>query len=245
MEAACALGLRTAELHMALCAETEDPAFSPEPLNHADVDAIVRRTRETAAKAFDLLKASLSGLPDDLLEMASIVLSRRRQLTDRLLLSSSDSVYGKRIRIHGDYHLGQVLRSRNDFVIIDFEGEPASPFSLRRLKSTPLKDVAGMLRSFSYVANSTLLAYVARHPEGVATLEPWARLWEQTVSAEFLKSYRGTAATGGFLPAAEKDVSKLLDACLIEKAMYELTYELNNRPTWIRIPLAGILALGS
>jgi maltose alpha-D-glucosyltransferase/alpha-amylase len=100
-----------------------------------------------------------------------------------------------------------------------------------------------MLRSFSYAANSTLMAYTTRHPDSLASLEPWARLWEQTVSAEFLKTYRETAGAGSILPVTDDDFHRLLDACTVEKAVYELTYELNNRPNWIRIPLAGILAL--
>ena len=100
-----------------------------------------------------------------------------------------------------------------------------------------------MLRSFSYAANATLMAYITRHPEDFESLDPWARLWERTVSDEFLSSYRDTIQPGKILPPAEEDFRRLLDACLFEKATYELMYELNNRPTWVRIPLAGILAL--
>jgi maltose alpha-D-glucosyltransferase/alpha-amylase len=102
-----------------------------------------------------------------------------------------------------------------------------------------------MLRSFSYAANATLMTYTTRHPEDFASLAPWARLWEQTVAAEFLTSYRQTAEPGKILPESDEDFRRLLDACLLEKGMYELMYELNSRPTWVRIPLAGILALTS
>src|SRR5262249_8443654 len=155
-----------------------------------------------------------------ILEMAGLALGKRRQIIDRLNLPSQDHDYGKRIRIHGDYHLGQVLRTKNDFVIIDFEGEPARPLAQRRAKYSPLKDVAGMLRSFSYAANATLMAYTTRHPEDFESLEPWAQLWEQTVRAEFLRAYRETVAPGNILPPSEEDFHALLDAYLFEKATY-------------------------
>jgi maltose alpha-D-glucosyltransferase/alpha-amylase len=242
IDAASVLGRRTAELHLALAA-SNDPAFAPEAFTAGELDSMAARMREEITQSFTLLKASLSRLPDNSIEMAGLALGRQKRITDRLTLPWQGRDYGKRTRIHGDYHLGQVLRAKNDFVILDFEGEPARPLEQRRAKYTPLRDVAGMLRSFSYAANSTLMAYTTRHPEDMASLEPWARLWEQTVSAEFLRTYRETAAGAGILPVADDDFHRLLDACTIEKAVYELTYELNNRPNWIRIPLAGILAL--
>jgi maltose alpha-D-glucosyltransferase/alpha-amylase len=244
IEAASVLGRRTAELHLALAA-SNDPAFAPEPSSATEMDAVAARIREEIARTFALLKASLSRLPDNSIEMAGFALGRQKRITDRLMLPWKGRDYGRRTRVHGDYHLGQVLRTKNDFVILDFEGEPARPLEQRRAKYTPLRDVAGMLRSFSYAANSTLMTYTTRHPEDMASLEPWARLWEQTIGAEFLNSYRETAAGGNILPAAEEDFRRLLDACVIEKAVYELTYELNNRPSWIRIPLAGILAVAT
>jgi maltose alpha-D-glucosyltransferase / alpha-amylase len=243
LEAACVLGRRTAELHLALAGAADDPAIAPEPFDVREMEATAAEMREEATAAFDLLKGSLSALPDEVLELAGVALGKRRQIVDRLGLKVQDRDYGKRIRTHGDYHLGQVLRTRNDFVIIDFEGEPARPLAQRRAKHSPLKDVAGMLRSFSYAANATLMTYTTRHPEDFESLEPWASLWERTVSAEFLSAYREATAGSDILPAAEEDFRRLLDACLLEKAMYELMYELNNRPTWVRIPLVGILAL--
>jgi maltose alpha-D-glucosyltransferase/alpha-amylase len=245
LEAAAVLGRRTAELHVALAAATDDPAFAPEPFDARQLDAATAGMRDEAAKAFDLLKANLSALPDEILVMAGVALGKRRQILERLSLHAQDHDYGKRIRTHGDYHLGQVLRTRNDFVIIDFEGEPARPLAERRAKHSPLKDVAGMLRSFSYAANATLMTYITRHPEDFEALEPWATLWERTVSAEFLSTYREGTPGSNILPPAEEDFRRLFDAYLLEKATYELMYELNNRPTWVRIPLAGILALAA
>jgi maltose alpha-D-glucosyltransferase/alpha-amylase len=149
-----------------------------------------------------------------------------------------------RIRIHGDYHLGQVLYANNDFFILDFEGEPARSLAERRAKYSPLKDVAGMLRSFSYAAYAGLLAHTARRPDDLERLEAWANLWEEWSSAVFLKAYRETAGGASFLPADERQFQRLLDAYLLDKALYELLYELNNRPSWVRIPLRSILSLG-
>jgi len=147
--------------------------------------------------------------------------------------------------VHGDYHLGQVLRTRGDFVILDFEGEPARSLDERREKQSPIKDVAGMLRSFSYAAYSGLMRVLLRRPGDADRLEPWARLWEQSVCSAFLRAYRLTmkAAGAGVVPAEAEVFEHLLEIYVLDKALYELAYELNNRPAWVRIPLAGILAL--
>jgi len=241
LEAAAVLGRRTAELHLAL-ASGADPAFAPEPFDAREAEASTAEMQTEAMKAFDQLKIKLSTLPDEILEMAGMALGKRRQIVDRLCIKQ-DHDCGKRIRTHGDYHLGQVLRTKNDFAIIDFGGDPARPLAQRRAKHSPLKDVAAMLRSFSYAANATLMTYTTRHPEDFRSLEPWAGLWERTVSAEFLSVYREVIKPGKIVPAGEDDFRKLLDTCLLEKATYELVHELNNRSAWVRIPLAGILAL--
>jgi maltose alpha-D-glucosyltransferase/alpha-amylase len=242
MEPACVLGRSTAELHLVLAAAVNDPAFAPEEFTVPEIEAMSARMRSEATRALDLLKSNLSRLPDDFVETAGVALAKRKQILDKLLLPPNGR-YGKRIRTHGDYHLGQVLRTRNEFVILDFEGEPGRSLAERNAKYSPLRDVAGMLRSFSYAANVTLDAYIKRHPDDFASLEPWARVWEKTVSAEFLSSYRKTMAAANILPGSDADFDRLLQACVLEKAMYELTYELNNRPGWVRIPLSGILTL--
>jgi maltose alpha-D-glucosyltransferase/alpha-amylase len=182
-------------------------------------------------------------LPDEVVEIAAGVLSRRRQLLEAFSALRADGLRTQRTRIHGDYHLGQVLRVKTDFIILDFEGEPARSLAYRRTKQCPLKDIAGMLRSFSYAAYASLINYTARHPEDVARLEPWARLWERTVSAEFLRVYLETASGAEFLPAKHEDFRKLLNVFLLDKALYEVLYELNSRPPWVRIPLVGIMSL--
>ncbi len=132
---------------------------------------------------------------------------------------------------------------KTDFVILDFEGEPARPLEVRRAKHSPLKDVAGMLRSFNYAAWAALMKYSSRRPEDQSRLGPWARLWDQSVSAEFLHAYGATVSGSGLLPSSPSAVRALLDLYLLEKAFYELIYELNSRPDWVKIPLMGIASL--
>jgi maltose alpha-D-glucosyltransferase/alpha-amylase len=243
LDSAAMLGRRTAELHLALASRTDNPAFAPEPMTRADLEAQLSDVRQHAASVFDVLKERVSHLPDEVVEIAASVLSRRRRILDHLGNVKFDGLRTQRFRIHGDYHLGQVLRVKTDFVILDFEGEPARSLAYRRSKQCPLKDVAGMLRSFSYAAYGTLIDYTARHPEDLARLEPWAQLWERVVTAEFLRAYRDTARGADFLPGTSIEIRKLLDVFLLDKALYEILYELNSRPEWVRIPMLGMMSL--
>ncbi len=243
MESAAMLGRRTAELHLALATPNGDPAFTSETFTGKEIETWLAHMREEASRAFATLEEGLPALPDEVLGMATLVLGRRRQILERMRISSQDRNYGQRIRIHGDYHLGQVLRVKADFVILDFEGEPARPLAERRTKASPLVDVAGMLRSFSYAANSVRITYTTRLAEDISVLEPWARLWERAIATEFLRAYRATAGKAAVLPETPEEFQEVLGACTLQKALYELTYELNNRPAWVRIPLAGILSL--
>ncbi len=242
LEAASILGRRTAEMHLAL-ASGHGAAFAPYAPQPSDLETMCDHLAGHAAHAFDLLKTSLSRLPDDIVELAGLALSRRGVLLTRLRALQGVRNPGQWIRIHGDYHLGQLLRSKGDFVILDFEGEPARPLAERRLKHSPLKDVAGMLRSFGYAAFVALTQYTTRRPEEFAQLESWARLWETSVSSEFLRTYRETIADSSIVPAERQGFEALLHIYMLDKALYELVYELNNRPAWIRIPLHGILSL--
>jgi maltose alpha-D-glucosyltransferase/alpha-amylase len=243
LDSAAKLGRRTAELHLTLASAAADPAFAPEPLAAGDVESLLAGLRTEATRVFDLLKDSVAGLPDELIDLAGLALSRRRQILDGFRLPAGDGMLGQRIRIHGDYHLGELLQVKTDFVILDFEGDPARPFAERRAKLSPLKDVAGMLRSLSYAAYAGLISYTARRPEDWESLEPWARLWERSMGAEFLRAYRHTAHGAEFLPSAEESFRKLLATFLLDRVLYELSYELNNRPAWVRIPLTGILSV--
>ena len=170
-------------------------------------------------------------------------MGRRRRILDAFHLAAGNGAFGQCTRVHGDYHLGQVLQVKTEYIILDFEGEPARPISERRAKASPLKDVAGMLRSLSYAVYAGLIGYTARRPEAWDSLRPWAWLWERSMGAEFLRAYRSTARDEKFLPSEEEDLRRLLAIHLLDKALYELSYELNNRPEWVRIPLMGILSI--
>jgi maltose alpha-D-glucosyltransferase/alpha-amylase len=239
------LARRTAELHRALAQPTEDPAFAPQALTRADLDAYKERALEEAHAALERLAASLEPLPPGDRERAQAVLGQRDRLLARIAELASPPPAGLKHRIHGDYHLGQVLVTRGDFVIIDFEGEPGHSLEQRRAKHSPLRDVAGMLRSFSYVQHSALRNVA--HSDGEAQrLVPLARAWAGEVRAAFLAAY-DAAARGANLYGNEalEPGRGLLGLFELEKSLYELRYELGNRPTWAGIPLQGILDLGA
>lgn len=239
VNAATLLGRRTAELHVALSAETTDAAFQPEPFTAATLEADAERATEGITKALSLLQLRLRALDDSVSGDAAAVLGRSKELHAMVGTTQAAATSGSLTRIHGDYHLGQVLRTQDDFVLLDFEGEPARPLADRRRKQCPLRDVAGMLRSFSYAS----WAAVESQPRREATLSRWAKCWRDCNCSAFLAGYRAAAAErSGLLPEPALAES-LLRIYLLEKAMYELVYELNNRPTWVRVPLAGILDL--
>ncbi len=249
LDAAALLGRRTAEMHLALATPTHNPAFMAECFTTADLVDEADRIDAQLSRSLEALRRGMSQLTETTADNAALVLSRRIELfaRARVIASATPVDAGQRIRIHGDYHLGQVLRARGDFVILDFEGEPARSLSARRAKQSPLRDVAGMLRSFSYAAYSGLNAFAQRRPPNseadTKSLEAWAKLWQNAVSIEYLRAYSSTIqAAGSDLLPPPAQAQLLLDAYLLEKSLYELLYELDNRPTWVRIPLAGILS---
>jgi len=243
LNSATLLGRRSAEMHLALSTETQDEAFRAEPFTLHDLALDARRIDAQIHSTLDALKSGISRLSDLTADAAATLLSRRIGLFESAQAISANAVSGQRIRIHGDYHLGQVLRSRNDFILLDFEGEPARTLEERRRKQSPLRDVAGMLRSYSYAAATAFTAFIQRHPDRAGSLTPWRQAWEAGMHRLFLAAYRDTiTARPGLLPTPS-EADKLLQAYLLEKALYELLYELNNRPDWVHIPLAGLLAL--
>jgi maltose alpha-D-glucosyltransferase/alpha-amylase len=235
------LGRRTGELHVVL-ADSSDPAFAPEPLTKEDVKAIVESMRERAREHLNLLEAVLPRLDERVQDDARQVLRQRGALLQQFDELRDVSAAATRIRCHGDYHLGQILVSEGDVVILDFEGEPARRPEERRAKCSPMRDVAGMLRSFSYAALTAVDAATQTRPDDARRLAPWADFWERWVSAAFLRSYLIATHGASFLPAP-RDLDVLLRAYVLDKALYELAYELNNRPSWVHIPLAGVRQL--
>jgi maltose alpha-D-glucosyltransferase/alpha-amylase len=244
------LGERTAELHIALASVREERDFAPEPFSELYQRSLYDSMRTQAKRAFRLLRRRLEELPPAAREAAGRVLSEEDRVIERFRRLVGARLAAERIRCHGDYHLHRVLYTGRDFVIRDFEGESSRSLSERRLKRSPLRDVAGMLRSFHHAAYAKLSEEAAA---GVATAEAlgelasWARYWERWVSAAFLRAYLERARGASFLPAAPAELATLLDAYLLEKALYELTGELNNfpegRPDRVGIPLSGILQI--
>jgi maltose alpha-D-glucosyltransferase/alpha-amylase len=235
------LGRRTGELHATLAeARPGETAFAPEPLDAGALAALLAAMKDDARGHLDLLESSIPRLDARQAAHAREVISRRDQLLDQFDAGRVHDA-GRAIRCHGDYHLGQVLVTEGDVVILDFEGEPKRPLSERRRKTSPLRDVAGMLRSFSYAACTALTAATQARPEDAERLQPWAGLWEATVSAAFLRAYRSAAADADVLPARRADLEALLRVFTLEKALYEVAYELNSRPEWVHIPLGAVL----
>ena len=237
------LAVRTAELHMALAQPTKNAAFAPQPIARTDVDAYRQRAADEAKNALDLLATNLESIPAPDRERANAVLAQRAQILARIDACAAGAEQGVKIRIHGDYHLGQVLVTKNDFVIIDFEGEPGHSLEQRRAKHSPLRDVAGMLRSFAYVDHSALRGMVQDDPQ-LVRLAPRARAWEMQARAAFLTAYDGAAGNAKLYGSLQPGKG-LLGLFELEKALYELRYELNNRPSWAGIPLQGILDWGA
>ncbi|HXT65567.1 MAG TPA: putative maltokinase [Nitrospiraceae bacterium] len=242
LDSAARIGQRTGELHVALANVHDNPDFAPEPFSLE-----YRRSRyasmcRLASQTCSLLKGRFSDLPSETEQEARRVVQDEPRILDRFRAFLELDTRALRIRCHGDYHLGQILWTGQDFVISDFEGEPARPLSERRMKHTPILDVAGMLRSFYYVPYAAL----ARQQSHVFTeevggrLDPWIRFWYGWVSLEFLKSYFGIVERASFWPESQAEFQVLLDTHLLEKVVYEVSYELNHRPDWVRIPVRGL-----
>jgi maltose alpha-D-glucosyltransferase/alpha-amylase len=242
LSAAGRLGRRTAEMHRALSADPNNPDFAPEPLTQRDSEALRNQIRERVENALAALSENLDQLPQDIAKSARLLLEKGPNLLRHTAQGPQLRSDAARIRCHGDYHLAQVLCVQDDYVIIDFEGEPMRTVAERRAKQSPLKDVAGMLRSYHNAAYSGLFAFTQDRPEAFDRLRSWAELWFQWVAAAFLHEYRVHARGAVFVPADTAVFAQLLDAFVLEKMFYELHYELNNRPDWVRIPLGHILS---
>jgi maltose alpha-D-glucosyltransferase / alpha-amylase len=240
------LGQRTAELHLALSSDSDDPAFTPESFTMQFQNGLETSFVELTSRTLRLLRARMANVPAEYEDKSAEIVAREQDIVRRFRTALSAPIEAMRVRIHGDYHLGQVLYTASDFVIIDFEGEPARPLAERRIKQSPLQDVAGMLRSFHYAAFAPLLAqpvgrFVSRGEVG--RLSRWAEAWSRCAANRFLGQYYETSMAARYLPAGSQERAKLLEMFLLAKAIYELGYELNNRPAWVGIPLEGISRL--
>ncbi|HSY07106.1 MAG TPA: maltose alpha-D-glucosyltransferase [Steroidobacteraceae bacterium] len=238
------LAKRTAQLHRALATPTEDPAFAAVPATAADVRAWRERVSSAIDSTFALLESAVERLPAAEQPHAADLLSRRKELAERVGASGAGEVRAQKIRVHGDYHLGQVLLVRNDFVIVDFEGEPARALAERREKQSPLRDVAGMLRSFAYARRAALRKTTPQSAEDAAKWETLLEAWENSARATFVTVY-DEVARAARLYESLAEMRPLLKLFEIEKALYELRYELGNRPDWAVIPLRALQAMST
>ncbi len=239
------LAERTAEMHLALASAPEDPVFAPEPFTPHYQRSIYQHMRTQATQAFQLLRKRARDLDAPIRRDAEALLGREAEVLARFRDVLETKIAALRIRTHGDYHLGQVLYTGRDFLVIDFEGEPGRPLSERRIKRSALRDVAGMLRSFQYAPYAVLLGQASGmvRDEDAPALDRAARFWHRWVSAVFVRRYLQVARAGSVIPSDDQQLETLLRAYVLEKALYEIVYELNNRPSWVAIPVRGILHL--
>ncbi|KPJ86270.1 MAG: alpha-amylase [Spirochaetes bacterium DG_61] len=235
------LGHRTAELHLALASLRDDPAFRPEPFSTLFLRALYQSMRSQTRRMMDFLKKNLRKLPEAVRDDAEKVAGMEDEILRRQHMIMERKMEGLKIRTHGDYHLGQIMFTGKDFMIIDFEGEPARPLSERKLKRSPLRDIAGMIRSFHYAVYTAFRNHVTSRPEDTSFLKPWTDVWFKTVRGIFLSSYMASTAGSNLVSSDGSECKILLEAYLLEKGVYELWYELNNRPDWVAIPIAGLL----
>jgi maltose alpha-D-glucosyltransferase/alpha-amylase len=237
------LGQRTAELHRALAVSTGNAVFDPESIAFDEPLAWAGKVAAEANETLTMLARQREDLPARVQDMGDRLLAMREAVPGQILALAPTGVQAVKTRLHGDYHLGQVLLKEVDFVIVDFEGEPVRPLAERRAKHSALKDVAGMLRSFNYASWSALHRLTIERPEDLSVLEPFARVWEEQTRQAFLQGYEETIAACAVWPDSKDHTRGLLDLFTLEKAFYEVRYELSNRPDWVAIPLGAVLRL--
>jgi maltose alpha-D-glucosyltransferase/alpha-amylase len=234
------LGRRTGELHLALGSVSQSPDVTPEPFSLLYQKSLYQSIRGLTLKVFNELEDGLRSLDPPTAEAVQGVLANRKTILNRIHRLIDKKIQAMKIRTHGDYHLGQVLYTGKDFVIIDFKGELARPITERRLKQSALRDVAGMVRSFHYADQGSLLLRADKQSVDIDYIRPWADLWYSYVSGVFLHSYRTTVADSQVVPTDATEFAVLLETFILEKAVYELRYELNHRPDGLMIPVRGI-----
>ncbi len=238
------LGKRTAEMHRALASRPDIPGFAPEPFTEFYRHSVYHGMLGQLNRTFDALRSRLSLLPAQGRRESEAMLARETEIRKQLLHLRDHRVGGLRIRLHGDYQLSNLIYSDNDWLITNFEGDPHRSISERRIKRSPLRDVASMMRSLHYVSHAALFGDVPGiipSREGHPAIENWARTWYRWLSCIFLKEYLSSASAAEFLPAQPQEIRILLSSYLLERGLMEIEHELQYRPHWIRIPLHGIL----
>jgi maltose alpha-D-glucosyltransferase/alpha-amylase len=236
------LAERTAELHRALGRKTAERGFGQEPFTVLHQHSMYQSAHSELARSFEKLRERRGSLPAEAAALSEQLLNAQGTLDARLRRITEEKLRVTRTRCHGDYHLGQVLFTGDDFLIIDFEGEPGRPVSERRYKRSPLRDVAGMLRSFAYAAETALRSARVR-AEDRTRLAPWAEAFRAWVCVSFVRTYLAGIAAEAYCPESPAQARSLLEFHELEKAVYEVDYELNNRPEWLAVPLTGLLRL--
>jgi maltose alpha-D-glucosyltransferase/alpha-amylase len=239
LEMAGLLGKKTAQMHLAL-SSSEEINFAPEPFTMLYQRSVYQSMRTLLRKVLQNLRSNLGRFQEPVQEEVSFVLGSEQRILSLFEEVMSRKFSAMRIRIHGDYHLGQVLYTGKDFYIIDFEGEPARSLSERRWKRSALRDVTGMIRSFHYAVYGALFRETSIRPEDVPVVRPWTDLWYRYVSGIFLRSYLDISGSAPFVPVEKEELQLMLKVFLLEKAVYEVGYELNSRPEWVAIPVKGI-----
>ncbi|NTU68407.1 MAG: maltose alpha-D-glucosyltransferase [Chlorobiaceae bacterium] len=237
------LAERTAGMHNALGSLESEPDFAPESFTSLYQRSIYQAMTEQVKRIMIMLREGMHGVPVSARELARELLDRENEILEQFEPVRKERIETVKIRIHGDYHLGQVLYTGNDFVILDFEGEPARSLSERKIKRSVYRDLAGMLRSFDYAAFNVLLNNQSIRPEDRKVLEPWAELWSFYIGQHFIDVYTAKTTGKDLIPKEPRQRELLLRSYLMNKAVYELNYELNNRPEWVAIPMNGILRL--
>lgn len=242
-ESARLLGTRTGELHLALASGGDLDAFRSEPYSLHYQRSVFSSLQSLVRATFQSLSRNVKQLPDNVRQEAAALASSKEKILSVLKRIYSHKIEVTKIRIHGDYHLGQVLYTGKDFMILDFEGEPARSYSERRLKYSPLRDVAGMVRSFHYAAYGSLFLDNQIRQEDIGKLLPFVEQWYHYTSGFFMHAYLEKTRGADFIPNNKEDLGILLQTFLLQKAIYELNYELNNRPTWVTVPMQGIKSI--
>jgi maltose alpha-D-glucosyltransferase/alpha-amylase len=243
LDLAARLGTRTGELHQAFATATDDAAFAAEPITQDDIARWAQTLREESDRVLGELERMIGSLSESAGQHAATLLGARQALSDRIDALAGAAPLGVKTRIHGDYHLGQVLVSKDDVIIIDFEGEPRRSLAERREKSSPLRDAAGMLRSLDYAASAAVDRFATRKGELPDRVVAVATAWRNRASRDFLGAYVEAVQGTPIYPADSQAAESLLDLFLLQKGFYEIAYEAANRPHWLSIPLRNVIDL--